>query len=1051
MPRWIALTSTLSFSKCLSRATVLFSPSFSLFILPSFYFSTTLLLPPFISLAYCCVMAETTKCIPNSQLELDDMLQEAEHRWLRPAEICEILQNYKKFKLTPDPPAMPPAGSLFLFDRKALRYFRKDGHRWRKKKDGKTVREAHEKLKAGSVDVLHCYYAHGEDNENFQRRSYWMLDKQFEHIVLVHYREIKEGSKSGISYLHVVPGTLVGSCQNNSMPLSLKINSSISVVQTSFPSSANKVDENGQASEYEDVNSHNSPQASSHAQPISNSIHPSAPCLTNETPGFSEWLRNPLISSWSSSFRSYCPGTGLSPWTLVQNYSRDTLNMDDGKHHVEESVEGSEADFTVHKLRNAGLDAVHRMQDGVIFRDRLIADMYIQPVIGDFPSANQVQKGDDLDSFHDHPVVATITIPVEHKLQDGGGSDNDESELVEFGEMKKLDSFGRWMDKEIGGDCNNSLMASDSGNYWSTLDAHNEDKEVSSLRHMHLDIDSLGPSLSQEQLFSIHDFSPDWAYTGVRTKVLIVGTFLGSKKLSSETKWGCMFGEIEVSAEVLADNVIRCQTPLHSPGRVPFYVTCSNRLACSEVREFEFNEHPTKFLGSVGIKISPEDEVHLQMRLLKLLDLGPGNKWLKCSVSECEKCKLKQTMYSMRNYSRVFEETIQIDGTASINPKDVLFQRLMKDKLHEWLIYKVHEEGKGPHVLDDEGQGVIHLAAALGYAWAMTPLVAAGVSPNFRDTCGRTGLHWASYFGREETVTVLVQLGAAPGAVEDPTSALPRGQTAADLASSRGHKGIAAYLAEADLTNQLSVLTVKGNESGSISTTIAANSAFHSAEDDSYNMTMDEQHYLKESLSVFQKSAHAAASILAAFRARSFCQRQLGKSSSDISEAVLDVVADSLSKVQNMGHFEDYLHFAALKIQKRYRGWKGRKDFLKIRDRIVKIQAHIRGHQVRKHYKKVVWSVSIVEKVILRWRRKGAGLRGFRVGEPVGAVAKEAEYEFLSIGRRQKSDDVKKALDRVKSMVHNPEARDQYMRLIMKYHKFKIDGGSSQSTAQHVG
>lgn len=39
------------------------------------------------------------------------------------------------------------AGSMFLFDRKALRYFRKDGHRWRKKKDGKTIREAHEKLK----------------------------------------------------------------------------------------------------------------------------------------------------------------------------------------------------------------------------------------------------------------------------------------------------------------------------------------------------------------------------------------------------------------------------------------------------------------------------------------------------------------------------------------------------------------------------------------------------------------------------------------------------------------------------------------------------------------------------------------------------------------------------------------------------------------------------------------------------------------------------------------------------------------------------------------
>ncbi|XP_028078011.1 calmodulin-binding transcription activator 3-like [Camellia sinensis] len=52
-----------------------------------------------------------------------------------------------------------------------------DGHNWRRKKDGKTVKEAHERLKAGSVDVLHCYYAHGEENENFQRRSYWLLEE----------------------------------------------------------------------------------------------------------------------------------------------------------------------------------------------------------------------------------------------------------------------------------------------------------------------------------------------------------------------------------------------------------------------------------------------------------------------------------------------------------------------------------------------------------------------------------------------------------------------------------------------------------------------------------------------------------------------------------------------------------------------------------------------------------------------------------------------------------------------------------------------------------
>ncbi|GMN58021.1 hypothetical protein TIFTF001_027105 [Ficus carica] len=127
-----------------------------------------------------------------NETNLGQILEEAQNRWLRPNEIYEILRNYQKFRLAPEPPVRPPAGSLFLFDQKALRYFRNDGHRWRKKKDGKTVKEAHEKLKAGSVDVLHCYYAHGEENENFQRRSYWMLDGQLEHIVLVHYREVKE-------------------------------------------------------------------------------------------------------------------------------------------------------------------------------------------------------------------------------------------------------------------------------------------------------------------------------------------------------------------------------------------------------------------------------------------------------------------------------------------------------------------------------------------------------------------------------------------------------------------------------------------------------------------------------------------------------------------------------------------------------------------------------------------------------------------------------------------------------------------------------------------
>lgn len=106
------------------------------------------------------------------------------------------------------------------------------------------------------------------------------------------------------------------------------------------------------------------------------------------------------------------------------------------------------------------------------------------------------------------------------------------------------------------------------------------------------------------------------------------------------------------------------------------------------------------------------------------------------------------------------------------------------------------------------------------------------------------------------------------------------------------------------------------------------------------------------------------------------------------------------------------------------------------------LQAHVRGHQVRKQYKKVVWSVSIVEKAILRWRRKGAGLRGFQVKNSLGngsqEVEKTDEYEFLRISRKQKFAGVEKALARVKSMVRHPEARDQYMRLVTRFENFNV-------------
>ena len=104
--------------------------------------------------------------------------------WLKNTEVLDLLQNYREYRFTVsrEAPNRPPGweinqrclpvpgqssmaaaaaaqacsclthccssgGSFFMFNRRATRFFRKDGHDWRKKADGKTVKETHEKLK----------------------------------------------------------------------------------------------------------------------------------------------------------------------------------------------------------------------------------------------------------------------------------------------------------------------------------------------------------------------------------------------------------------------------------------------------------------------------------------------------------------------------------------------------------------------------------------------------------------------------------------------------------------------------------------------------------------------------------------------------------------------------------------------------------------------------------------------------------------------------------------------------------------------------------------
>nr|TKW00170.1 hypothetical protein SEVIR_8G090500v2 [Setaria viridis]TKW00172.1 hypothetical protein SEVIR_8G090500v2 [Setaria viridis]TKW00173.1 hypothetical protein SEVIR_8G090500v2 [Setaria viridis] len=161
-------------------------------------------------------------------------------RWLKPQEVLQILRNHELFMISHKLPQKPPSGSWFLINRRVLRYFRNDGFEWQKKENGKSVNETHERLKVDNMEALNCYYARGDKNPTFQRRIYWMLDPAYEHIVLLHYRDVPEGS----SFSETARNDSFTLNQNSSTPTRAELCSSsgwTSETPLPFPRSAYEV------------------------------------------------------------------------------------------------------------------------------------------------------------------------------------------------------------------------------------------------------------------------------------------------------------------------------------------------------------------------------------------------------------------------------------------------------------------------------------------------------------------------------------------------------------------------------------------------------------------------------------------------------------------------------------------------------------------------------------------------------------------------------------------------------------------------------------------
>ncbi|GAV89566.1 IQ domain-containing protein/TIG domain-containing protein/CG-1 domain-containing protein/Ank_2 domain-containing protein [Cephalotus follicularis] len=873
----------------------------------------------------------------DNRYDINHLYQEGQTRWLKPAEVFFILQNHDKYQLTEVAPKKPTSGSLFLFNKRVLRFFRKDGHSWRKKKDGRTVGEAHERLKVGNVEALNCYYAHGEQNPNFQRRSYWMLDPAYEHIVLVHYREITEGRPSSASIAQLSPGS-----------------------STFSPSQRSNSNHNpGSAPVFSDFcdpyQNLSSPEVSSDLVLENNCINRRVDCTSSTGVDVSEALRR-----------------------LEEQLS---LN-DDSVKEIDEHLNVSDYELL-------------EFEGGIFEQD---------------PYAASTKGHDERQDHHNNVVqlqgAASMLLP---------------QEVENF----KISQFTYPIQRH-----------ETNSNYYTVLF---DQGQIS----MPFEPES-SLTVAQKQKFTIREISPEWGYAAEATKVMIVGSFLCDPL---ESAWRCMFGDTEVPVHIIQEGAICCEAPPHLPGKVTLCITSGNRESCSEIREFEYRVQSNSCAHCDSSRIeaskSPE-ELLLLVRFVQML--LSDSSMQKGESKKSESHLLRPLKADDDSWDHVIE-AILVGNGASPGTIDWLLQELLKDKLLQWLSSRSQVGcGEPGYSLSKKEQAVLHIVAGLGYEWALNPILGHGVSINFRDINGWTALHWAARFGREKMVAALMASGASAGAVTDPTSQDPTGKTPASIAASGGHKGLAGYLSEVALTSHLSSLTMVESELSKGAAAVEAEMTVNSVSNGSL-VTNEDQLSLKDTLAAVRNAAQAAARIQLAFRAHSFRNRQQREAASSINEygiASNDIRGVSALSKLTFRNARDY-NSAALSIQKKYRGWKGRKDFLALRQKVVKIQAHVRGYQVRKNYK-VCWAVGILEKVVLRWRRKGVGLRGFR--HDIEFIDESDDEDILKVFRKQKVDvAIDEAVSRVLSMVDSSEARQQYRRMLERYRKAKAELGDTNEGA----
>lgn len=172
---------------------------------------------------------------------------------------------------------------------------------------------------------------------------------------------------------------------------------------------------------------------------------------------------------------------------------------------------------------NPDLASGHRSSGvyGVEHHNSLEASQVLPAQHDKHPTHNELQSqlsdanagGSSLNADLDHNLIIGVKTDysaLKQPLLDG---------VLKREGLKKLDSFDRWISRELEDVSESHMQQSNSSSYWDNVGDEDGVDNSTIASQVQLDTYILSPSLAQDQFFSIIDFSPNWAFVGSEIKV----------------------------------------------------------------------------------------------------------------------------------------------------------------------------------------------------------------------------------------------------------------------------------------------------------------------------------------------------------------------------------------------------------------------------------------------------------------------------------------------------------------------------------------------------